>query len=58
MLKKYTRVCNFCRGTAAVAASRAARNILTEFGLNPLKFFKEKTSSKKKIPLEPNEKVA
>lgn len=49
MLKKYSRVCNFCgNGTAAVAAaSRAVQSILTEFGLNPLKFFEGRNQKKK-----------
>ena len=42
---------------AAVAASRAVQNILTEFGLNPLKFF-EGRNEKKKYFQKPNEKLA
>lgn len=42
--------------TAAIAAAERVQNILTEFGLNPLKFSR-KDGRKRKILLEASEKL-
>lgn len=59
--KNYSEVCNFCwsNGTAATTAMAAVervQNILTEFGLNPLKFSR-KDGKKRKILLEASGKL-